>query len=183
MKRDRWLSGLLSAGVLSFTLATVGAQVAQAQRPINILDLKCLVTGGKVDNQGRLQNFGRDGRDISIARQLYTSIMSTREAGWTCKLPGGRASLRIEYGVSDQDQQSVSPPKIDVYVDGNQVASQVGKPGRINTMLVDVSNGKNLSIDISCSTAQNCMENPWASRPFQFFKFHFEPGASSPGRR
>ncbi|MGB7708925.1 MAG: hypothetical protein WBL95_05155 [Microcoleus sp.] len=183
MKRDRWLSGLLSAGVLSFSLATVGAQVAQAQRPIHILDLKCLVTGGKVDNYGRLQNFDRDGRDISIARQLYTSIMSTREAGWTCKLPGGRASLRIEYGVSDQDQQSVSPPKIDVYVDGNQVASQVGKAGRINTMLVDVSNGKNLSIDISCSTAKNCMENPWASRPFQFFKFNLEPGASSPGSR
>jgi len=164
-------------------LGTVGAQVAQAQRPIHILDLKCLVTGGKVDNRGRLQNFGREGRDISIGRQIYTSIMSTREAGWTCKLPGGRASLRLEYGVSDQDQDRVSPPKIEVYVDGNQVASQVGKPGRINTMLVDVSNGKNLSIDISCSTAQNCMDNPWASRPFQFFKFNLEPGASSPGSR
>jgi hypothetical protein len=169
--------------MLCVMLGTVGAQVAQAQRPIHILDLKCLVTGGKVDNRGRLQNFGREGRDISIGRQIYTSIMSTREAGWTCKLPGGRASLRLEYGVSDQDQDRVSPPKIEVYVDGNQVASQVGKPGRINTMLVDVSNGKNLSIDISCSTAQNCMDNPWASRPFQFFKFNLEPGASSPGSR
>ena len=46
MKRDRWLSGLFAAGVLSFTLATVGAQVAQAQRPIHILDLQCLVTRG-----------------------------------------------------------------------------------------------------------------------------------------
>ncbi|MEG5111579.1 hypothetical protein QUB60_02580 [Microcoleus sp. A2-C5] len=102
--------------------------------------------------------------------------MNVRSASWTCKLPGGRAALRIEYGVADKDE--ISPPKIEVYVDGNPVASQVGKTGRINTMLVDVSNGKSLSLEISCSTAQNCN-----SRPYHFFKFNFEPGASSPGRR
>ncbi|MEG4288525.1 hypothetical protein Q5692_07580 [Microcoleus sp. C2C3] len=72
--------------------------------------------------------------------------MSVREASWTCKLPGGRASLRLEYGVDDRDE--ISPPKIEVYVDGNQVASQVGKPGKINRMLVDVSNGKSLALEI-----------------------------------
>lgn len=100
--------------------------------------------------------------------------MRVREASWTCKLPGGRASLRLEYGVGDSDE--ISPPKIDVYVDGNQVASQVGKVGRINTMLVDVSNGKSLSLDISCSTAKNCN-----NRNYHFFKFQLVPGASSPG--
>ena len=146
MKRVRWLSGLFSAGVLSFTLATVGAQVAQAQRPIHVLDLQCLVTGGYLDNRGNLQYVNRRPTDISISRQLYTSIMSVREASWTCKLPGGRASLRLEYGVDDRDE--ISPPKIEVYVDGNQVASQVGKPGKINRMLVDVSNGKSLALEI-----------------------------------
>jgi len=102
--------------------------------------------------------------------------MSVPEAGWTCKLPGGRASLRLEYGVDDQSE--IAPPKIEVYVDGNQVASQVGKPGRINTMLVDISNGKSLYIDISCSTEKNCNR-----RRYHFFKFQIEPGASSPGSR
>ena len=178
MKRVRWLSGLLSAGVLSFTLATVGAQVTLAQRPINILDLKCLVTRGMRLNSsdGPLYHLYRGPTDLSIGRQLQTSIMKVREAGWNCKLPGGRASLRLEYGVDDQSE--ILPPKIDVYVDGNQVASQVGKPGRINTMLVDISNGRSLSLDISCSTAKNCNQGN-----YHFFKFQIEPGASSPGSR
>jgi len=178
MKRVRWLSGLLSAGVLSFTLATVGAQVAQAQRQIHILDLQCLVTRGgtNLSHPGGLAYLYRGPTDLSIGRQLHTSIMRVREAGWTCRLPGGRASLRLEYGVDDQSE--ISPPKIEVYVDGNQVASQVGKPGRINTMLVDISNGRSLSLEISCSTAKNC-----GNRNYHFFKFNLEPGASSPGSR
>jgi hypothetical protein len=176
MKRVRWLSGLFSAGVLSFTLATVGAQVAQAQRPIHILDLQCLVTRGRLtlSHPGGLSDLYRGPTDLSIGRQLHTSIMKVREAGWTCRLPGGRASLRLEYGVDDQSE--ILPPKIDVYVDGNQVASQVGKPGRINTMLVDISNGRSLSLEISCSTAKNCNQGN-----YHFFKFQIEPGASSPG--
>jgi len=176
MKRVRWLSGLFAAGVLSFTLATIGAQVAQAQRPMHILDLQCIVTGGYLNNRGYLQYFDRKPTDIVIGRQIYTSIMSVREASWTCKLPGGRASLRLEYGVDDRSE--ISPPKIEVYVDGNEVASEVGKPGRINTMLADISNGKSLSIDISCSTAQNCN-----NRSYHFFKFQVVPGARSPGSR
>jgi len=178
MKRVRWLSGLFAAGVLSFTLATVGAQVAQAQRPIHILDLQCLITRGTISITGvdGLAYLYRGPTDLSIGRQLHTSIMLVREAGWTCKLPGGRASLRLEYGVADQSE--ILPPKIEVYVDGNQVASQVGKPGRINTLLVDISNGRSLSLEISCSTAKNC-----GNRNYHFFKFNLEPGASSPGSR
>lgn len=176
MKRVRWLSGLFAAGVLCVMLGTVGAQVAQAQRPMHILDLQCLVTGGYLTNLGYLQYFERKPTDLVIGRQIYTSIMSVREASWTCKLPGGRASIRLEYGVDDQSE--ISPPKIEVYVDGNQVASQVGKPGRVNTMLEDISNGKSLSLDITCSTAKNCNQ-----RSYHFFKFQIEPGASSPGRR
>jgi hypothetical protein len=177
MKRDRWLSGLFLAGMLCVMLGTVGAQVAQAQRPIHILDLQCLVTKGTLalggPTSGGLADLYRRPTDISIGRQLYTSIMTVREAGWTCKLPGGRASLRIEYGVDDRDE--ILPPKIEAYVDGNQVASQVGKPGRINTMFADISNGKSLALEISCSTAKNC------GRRYHFFKFQVEPGASSPG--
>ena len=170
MKRVRWLSGLFSAGVLSFTLATVGAQVAQAQRPIFLLELNCVKRWG--------ESYQEQSRDVSIGREIYTSrlLIWLSGAGWTCRLPGGRASLRIEYGVSDQD--SKPPAQIDVYVDGNQVASQVGKAGQVNTMLVDVSNGKSLAIDISCSRATNCYTGA-----YYFFWLAIVPGASSPGSR
>ncbi len=174
MKRVRWLSGLLSAGVLSFSLATVGAQVAQAQREIYIFELNCVTRwSGSYWSQS---SYWTESTDVSIARQIYTSILKTTPFGLTCRLPGGPASLRIEYGVSDRD--SAPPAKIDVYVDGNQVASQVGKAGQVNTMLVDVSNGKSLALDISCSRATNCQRGY-----YYFFWFHLIPGASSPGKR
>lgn len=168
MKRVRWLSGLLSAGVLSFSLATVDAQVAQAQREIYIFELNCVTRWSGA--------YYTQSTDVSIARQIYTSILKAGPFGLTCRLPGGPASLRIEYGVSDGGSQP--PAKIDVYVDGNQVASQVGKAGQVNTMLVDVSNGKSLAIDITCSRATNC-DRGW----YYFFWFHVIPGASSPGKR
>lgn len=168
MKRVRWLSGLLSAGVLSFTLATVGAQVAQAQRPIYVFELNCVKRWG--------DNYLNQSRDVSIGREIYTSGMQIYTGGWTCRLPGGRASLRIEYGVSDQDKNP--PAKIEVYVDGNQVASHTGKEGIVNTMMVDVSNGKSLAIDINCARATNC-----GYAPYYFFWFAIIPGAGSPGSR
>jgi len=168
VKRVRLLSGLLSAGVLSFTLATVGAQVAQAQRPIYVFDLSCVRRWGQYNNRSQ---------DVSIGRQIYTSGMQMyKGGGWTCRLPGGRASLRIEYGVSDQDNDP--PAQIDVYVDGNQVASHTGKEGIVNTMLVDISNGKSLAIDVSCSRATNC-----GNGSYYFFWFSIIPGATSPGSR
>ena len=168
MKRVRWLSGLFSAGVLSFTLATVGAQVAQAQREIYIFELNCVRRWNSYYDTNK--------KDVSIAREIYTSILEAQPLGITCRLPGGPASLRIEYGVSDRD--SKPPAKIDVYVDGNQVASPVGKAGQVNSVLVDVSNGKSLAIDVSCSRATNCDNGL-----YYFFWFHIIPGASSPRRR
>ena len=168
MKRVRWLSGLFLAGMLCVMLGTVGAQVAQAQREIYIFELNCVKRGSSI--------YWTTSKDVSIARQIYTSILTASPFGLTCRLPGGRASLRIEYGVSDQD--SKPPAKIDVYVDGNQVASQVGKAGQVNSLLVDVSNGKSLAIDVSCSRATNCNDGY-----YYFFWFHVIPGASSPGRR
>jgi hypothetical protein len=45
-------------------------------------------------------------------------------------------------------------------------------------MLVDVSNGKSLALDISCSRAKIVTEGL-----IYFFKAQIEPGASSPGSR
>ncbi len=169
MKRVRWLSGLLSAGVLSFTLATVGAQVAQAQRPIPFADLQCVNRGKGGYENGKW--------DISVGRELYTSILVIApDTALTCRLPGGPASLRLEFAIPDDKERA--PIKIDVYVDGNQVASRIGDKGKVHTMFVDVSNGKSLALEVSCARATNCRD--WA---YYFMKAQLEPGARSPGGR
>jgi hypothetical protein len=167
MKRVRWLSGLLSAGVLSFTLATVGAQVAQAQRPIPLADLPCVKRSG---------DWGCDKIDISVGRQIYTTILYINaDTAITCRLPGGPASLRLEFAIPDTS--NAPPVRIDVYVDGNQIASRTGDRGKVNTMLVDISNGKSLAVEVFCARATNCYKSYW------FMKAQIEPGASSPGSR
>ncbi len=170
MKRVRWLSGLFAAGVLSFTLATVGAQVAQAQRPIPLTDLQCVKRSG---------SWGPDQRDISVGRQIYTTVIYIDPSTtFTCRLPGGPATLRFEFAITDT---SPAPPaRIDVYVDGNQVASRTGDKGKVHTMLVNISNGKSLAIEVFCARATNCNSR---GDTYWFMKAQIEPGASSPGGR
>ena len=165
----RWLS----MGMLSAMLGTAMPPAAQAQRPIYILDLECVYAWTS-------RIFGvipfSDGADVSIGRELYTSIMSAYPGGITCKLPGGPATLEIQYGVPDTSR--LPPAIIQVYVDGSEVARHEGESGKINTFLVDVSNGRSLAIDLNCSRKDNC-----GSGDYHFFKFHLNPGASSPGSR
>ncbi|TAG85713.1 MAG: hypothetical protein EAZ09_11670 [Oscillatoriales cyanobacterium] len=167
MKRDRWLSGLFLAGMLCVMLGTVGAQVAQAQRPIPLEDLQCVKRSG---------SWSSDKRDISVGRQIYTTVLYiSPDTAITCRLPGGPASLRLEFAIPDTDN---SPPaRIDVYVDGNQVASRTGDRGKVHTMLVNISNGKSLAIEVFCARATNCRY------AYFFMKAQVEPGASSPGSK
>lgn len=177
MKRVRWLSGLFAAGVLSFTLATVGAQVAQAQRPIPWTQLKCQVKGWQRSMF----------EDIVVSREIYTSMLRIFPGtSFTCKLPGGRASLELQFAIPDNERKA--PIKVDVYVDGNPVASRTGDKGKVHTMLVDVSNGKSVSIDVDCAAATDCLSKsggPFSNilDGYNFIKFQVIPGASSPGRR
>ncbi len=167
MKRFRLLSRLLSAGMLSAMVGTLAAQVAQAQRPISFLDLQCVTRSG---------GYGAASEDISVGRQLYTSNWRIlANTALTCRLPGGRASLRFEFAIPDTENDS--PVQIDVYVDGNQVASRTGGKGKVHTMLVDISNGKSLAVEVSCARATSC------NRAYYFMKAQIEPGAQSPGSR
>jgi len=161
----RWLS----MGMLSAMLGTAMPPAAQAQRPIFIFDLPCVEIWGDINQI--------DGADISIGRELYTSIMYMRPFGMTCRLPGGPATLEIQYGVPDTS--STPPAIIQVYVDGSEVARHEGEEGKINTFLVDVSNGRSLAIDLNCARKDNCGYFAF----YHFFKFHLNPGASSPGSR
>ncbi|WP_156331992.1 hypothetical protein [Planktothricoides sp. SR001] len=158
----RWLS----MGMLSAMLGTAMPPAAQAQRPIYLRDLECLI----VWHSGWPFS---SGADISIGRELYTSIMSTNPVGITCRLPGGPGTVEMQYGIPDGSKQP--PAIIQVYVDGSEVARHEGESGKINTFLVDVSNGRSLAIDINCSRKENCSSN------YHFLRFHLNPGASSPG--
>ncbi len=167
MKRVRWLSGLFLAGMLCVMLGTVGAQVAQAQRPIPLEDLQCVNRSG---------NWRTHKQDISVGRQIYTTVLYINpDTTMTCRLPGGPASLRFEFAIPDTSQ--APPARIDVYVDGNQVASRTGDRGKVHTMLVNISNGKSLAVEVFCARATNCGGSYW------FMKAQLEPGASSPGSR
>lgn len=155
-------------GMLSAMLGTAMPPAAQAQRPIFIFDLSCVRIWG-------VNHLYYDGSDISIGRELYTSIMTAFPLGITCRLPGGPGTIEIQYGVPDTSKQP--PALIQVYVDGSEVARHEGEEGKVNTFLVDVSNGRSLAIDINCSRKENC------NGRYHFFKFHLNPGASSPGSR
>ncbi|MBD2544413.1 hypothetical protein [Planktothricoides raciborskii] len=156
----RWLS----MGMLSAMLGTAMPPAAQAQRPIYIFDLSCVQLWGNP--------YRGNGADISIGRELYTSIMDALPFGITCRLPGGPGTIEIQYGVPDISSRP--PAIIQVYVDGSEVARHEGEEGKVNTFLVDVSNGRSLAIDVNCSRKENCGR-------YHFFKFHLNPGASSPG--
>ncbi len=167
MKRVRLLSRWLSAGMLSAMLGTVIAPLAQAQRPIPLFSLNCVRRSG---------NYRTESQDIAVGRELYTSILRiSYDAAFTCRLPGGPASLRLEFAIPDTSKYP--PIRIDVYVDGNQVASRTGDKGKVHTMLVDISNGRSLAVEVFCAT--NCPNNTY----YHFLKAQIEPGASSPGSR
>jgi hypothetical protein len=167
MKKFTSIRRWLSMGMLSAMLGTAMPPVAQAQRPIFIFDLSCVRIWGS--GPGR-------GEDISIGRELYTSIMTASAFEITCRLPGGPGTIEIQYGVPDTSDRP--PALIQVYVDGSEVARQEGEQGKISTLLVDVSNGRSLAIDLNCSRKDNCR-----GPGYHFFKFHLNPGARSPGSR
>jgi hypothetical protein len=172
MRKVKSLTKFISVGMLGLILGTLGEQVALAQRPIFLLDLTCI----KTDNS--TWGFLRQSQDIVVGREIHTSIIrSASNAAMTCKLPeASSAFLRLEYGMSDTDSNR-APVKIDAYLDGNQIASRTASPGQRGTMLVDISQGKSLSIETSCARASNCGASVY------FFKAQIEPAAASPGRR
>lgn len=156
MKKLSLLSQCLSVGMLSAILGTMIPQVAQAQRSTYLPNLQCGTRQG---------GYSMGNTNVSINEVQYTSILRTSGMSMSCNLPGGTASLEIQYGVADSSDKP--PAKIEVYVDGNLVRRQVGVNGILTPLLVNVSNAKNLTINVSCSTENNC-----GSDTYHFTKFH-----------
>jgi hypothetical protein len=167
MKRFRLLSRLLSAGMLSAMLGTLAAQVAQAQSSIALLKL-CMIRSG---------TFSVGSRDISVNGYLYISTLQIHpNTALTCRLPGGPASLLLEFAIPDTE--NYPPVKINVYVNGYQVASRIGDRGKVHTMLVDISNGKSLVVEVFCATSCDPI-----GIEYHFIKAQIDPRIRAPRSR
>jgi len=167
MKQTKFVRKLLSVGVLSLALGTLGVQVARAQRAIPLLDLDCIRTSN-VSNLMKSSS-----ADISVDKQFNTAIMRMDDyAAYTCKLPASRSAfLRLEYAIPDNSRGQV---QMDIYLDGNLVDSGVATAGKTGTLLVDITNGRSLAIENSC-VSSSC-------RYVYFFKAEIEV-VTSPGGR
>jgi hypothetical protein len=173
MKKLAVVQGIISAAVLSLIAVGSNNQVANAQRAVFLLDYKCVNTGNG--------DLGRDTSDVSVGRELYTSIMYMRSysansaASMTCRVNATEsATLRLEFGIADNNRNA-SPSIVSVYLDGNQVAAKSVAPSQFKTLLVDLKGAKSLALETTCSRASDCAN-------VYFFKAQIE-GAASPGTR
>ena len=173
-RKAKFFSKFISSGMLSLFLGTLSAQVVQAQRPISLLDLKCIETR----SSNWLRAYNEESKDISIGRTIYTTVMWVNSSGeFTCQLPATKAaSLRLKFGMEDR-VKGAAPVTIDVYLDGNQLKHRTASPGKLGTEVVDISNGKSLTIETNCARATNCGEGVF------FIEAQIEPAAESPGRK
>jgi hypothetical protein len=126
----------------------------------------------------------RNTTDVSVGREIYTSLMimeswsADRPASMTCRIQASSpATLLLQFGMRDNDIGS-SPSIVDVYVDGNPgkpTGRQIVSPGQVRELKVDISNGKSLAVETTCTRASKC-------NTVYFFKAELT-GAQSPGAR
>jgi hypothetical protein len=176
MSQVKFNHRFIIANLLVLALGTLFAKVAYAQRPIFLLDNQCINTGSG--------NWGRNARDVSVGREIYTSLMTMSSwgpndsAAMTCKIQASSsATLRLGFGMRDNDIGS-SPSIVDVYVNGNHKGKQTVYPGKVSSLLVDISNGNSLAVETTCSRASNC-------QTVYFFKAELTglKNTASPGER
>jgi len=173
MNKVKFSHESIFASILFLAIEILFTQVVYAQRPIFLLDNQCINTGPG--------NWGRQSKDVSVGREIYTSLMTMSSwgpndsASMTCKIQASSsATLALKFGMRDNDIGS-SPSIVDVYVDGNHKGRQTVSPGKVSFLPVDVSNGKSLAVETTCSRASNC-------NTVYFFQAELT-GAVSPGAR
>jgi NPCBM/NEW2 domain len=176
MKQIKFFNNLLSVGMMSLALGTMGVQVAQAQQSTHLLSTKCASIN---DSSWR-----KDNTDVSIGKELYTSVMYVASgSGLSCRLTPSDSgikfqTLKLGFGIAD-DAHSNNNVVVNVYVNGNQVASRnVFTGGGAKTVLVDVKNARSVAIEVTCpSTSSSCYGI------VRFFEASLEPIRQSRGAR
>lgn len=177
MQKTKLISKAIAGAMLSLSLATLGTQVVQAQRPVFLLTSKCVNSGLGSSRQENL--------NVSIGKAVYTSLFDlgagNRSASITCKIVPDNSSkrafqtLQLGFGIRDNDRSS-PPVTVTVYLDGKQAASKTVAPAQKESLSLDVSNVSNVSIEAVCSS-----QSQYCDR-VHFFTASLEPRIVSPSQ-
>jgi hypothetical protein len=155
-QKNRFIACLITATVISSSLAIFSQPIAQARRPrkINLLKATCVSSG--------LGSVREENMDVSIGRAVYSSQFylgpGYRSASMTCKIkPDSRPqpifqTLNLGFGMRDNDNKSPGV-EVRVYLDGNQVESRTVSPSQQTTLSLDVSKVSNVAIEAVCSSS------------------------------
>ena len=171
MSKIKLIRKVIVAATLSVAVANLGERVVQAaQRSTFLLRAKCVNSG--------LGNAGRDSTDISIDRQVYTSLFylapGDRSASITCNVIPGKRSQQmfqtLELGFGMRDNVLRTPPvTVKVYLDGKQADSKDVAPAKQASISLNISSTSNVSVEATCST-----ESQYCDRVY-FYQASLEP--------
>lgn len=139
--------------ILCLFLATLDSPVVESrQSPVSLVRTSCVGSG-----PGRWR---RDREDVAIGRAVHTSVMnlspSNGLAAVTCRIRPEDSSpkfqtLQLEFGMLDSDVSSPANT-VSIYLDGQPVATRTVGPGQAASLLFNVSNVSNVSIETMCAS-------------------------------
>lgn len=161
MQKTQLISSVLTSTLLLSSLFSFGGKIAQAQRaqrPVSLLNSKCVNSG--------LGTVRQENLDVSIGRAVYTSRFylgpGNRSASLTCNIKPEKSSkfpfqtLNLGFGIRDNDIKSPAV-EVKVFLDGNQAETRTVAPGQQTSVTLDVSNASNIAIEAVCtSQSQYC---------------------------
>ncbi len=161
MQKTQLISSVLTSALLLSSLFSFGGKIAQAQRaqrPVSLLNSKCVNSG--------LGTVRQENLDVSIGRAVYSSRFylgpGNRSASLTCNIKPEKSSkppfqtLNLGFGIRDNDTKSPGV-EVKVYLDGNQAETRTVAPGQQTSLAFDVSNASNVAIEAVCtSQSQYC---------------------------
>lgn len=147
------LGQFIGFAMLSLTLAALSGQVVQGKnRIVSLEETKCVGSG-----PGRWR---ADSIDVAIGKAVHESVMnlspSNGSATVTCRIRPEDSeprfqTLQLEFGMEDRD--TASPPNIvNIYLDGQQVATRRIGPSQTASFLFNVSSISNVSIETICAS-------------------------------
>ena len=156
-KKNKLISKIIASTMLFLALAPQGRQIAQEAPPppsVFLLRLPCVSTG--------IGNWARRTEDVSVGKAVYTSKFfmgpGNRFAAMTCRLRPNNAGvnfqkLKLSFGMRDNDADSPSAT-FNLYIDGQKVVSEsrTVSPGTPGSVVVDVTNPSNVSLEVVCSS-------------------------------
>ena len=158
MPKIKFMRRILIVAMLSVAVASLEKGLAHADDTTALLKTRCINSG--------LGNASRDSTDITINRQIYTSLFylapGDRSAAITCKIVSGKHSqpklqaLDLDFGMRDDDLATPTVT-VNVYLDGNLAASKELAPAKRASIALNTSNASNVSVETVCSTqSQYC---------------------------